>query len=121
MKEVIGAFVFFALPAIALAQENPLAACIPGLASASNVAEITAAIESAKNDPKVATCIAARAQTSTSNGYSLPLLHEGQAYWPDFLVWVDKAVIVIDTNCLIPYQSSFSPPGNLIWSQDAPV
>ncbi len=32
-----------------------------------------------------------------NSGYSLPLLHEGRAYWPDFLVWVDKSVVVIDT------------------------
>ncbi|WP_417594584.1 DEAD/DEAH box helicase [Parasphingorhabdus sp.] len=31
------------------------------------------------------------------SGYSLPLLSEGKAYWPDFLVWVDKAVVAIDT------------------------
>lgn len=37
------------------------------------------------------------ARNPVGSGYSLPLLHEGQAYWPDFLVWVDKAVIVIDT------------------------
>lgn len=37
------------------------------------------------------------ARNPVGSGYSLPLLHEGRAYWPDFLVWVDKAVIVIDT------------------------
>ena len=37
------------------------------------------------------------ARNPVGSGYSLPLLHEGKAYWPDFLVWVDKAVIVIDT------------------------
>ena len=37
------------------------------------------------------------ARNPVGSGYSLPLLHEGKAYWPDFLVWVDKAVIVVDT------------------------
>ena len=37
------------------------------------------------------------ARNPVGSGYSLPLLHEGKAYWPDFLVWVDKSVIVIDT------------------------
>lgn len=37
------------------------------------------------------------ARNPVGSGYSLPLLHEGRAYWPDFLVWVDKAVIVVDT------------------------
>ena len=37
------------------------------------------------------------ARNPVGSGYSLPLLHEGKAYWPDFLVWVDRSVIVIDT------------------------
>lgn len=37
------------------------------------------------------------ARNSVGSGYSLPLLHEGKAYWPDFLVWVDKSVLIIDT------------------------
>jgi len=37
------------------------------------------------------------ARNPVGNGYSLPLLHEGKAYWPDFLVWVDKTVVAIDT------------------------
>lgn len=30
-------------------------------------------------------------------GYFLPLLGEGKAYFPDFLVWIDKTVIALDT------------------------
>ena len=30
-------------------------------------------------------------------GYFLPLLGAGKAYFPDFLVWVDKTVIALDT------------------------
>lgn len=37
------------------------------------------------------------ARNPVGSGYSLPLLHEGKAYWPDFLVWVDRTVIAIDT------------------------
>ncbi|MBZ0329685.1 DEAD/DEAH box helicase family protein [Halomonas sp. ANAO-440] len=37
------------------------------------------------------------ARNPVGSGYSLPLLHEGKAYWPDFLVWIDKNVVVIDT------------------------
>ncbi len=37
------------------------------------------------------------ARNPVGSGYSLPLLHEGKAYWPDFLVWVDRTVIVLDT------------------------
>lgn len=37
------------------------------------------------------------ARNPVGSGYSLPLLHEGKAYWPDFLVWIDKSVIIVDT------------------------
>ncbi|WP_324827833.1 DEAD/DEAH box helicase family protein [Qipengyuania zhejiangensis] len=37
------------------------------------------------------------ARNPVGSGYSLPLLSEGRAYWPDFLVWVDKAVVALDT------------------------
>ncbi len=33
----------------------------------------------------------------SGSGYSIPLLHAGKAYFPDFLVWIDKDIVAIDT------------------------
>ena len=37
------------------------------------------------------------ARNPSSSGYFIPLLGQGRAYFPDFLVWVDKSVVAIDT------------------------
>lgn len=37
------------------------------------------------------------ARNPSAGGYHIPLLNEGKAYFPDFLVWVDKGIIAVDT------------------------
>ncbi|HEY0214712.1 MAG TPA: hypothetical protein VGC40_14230, partial [Paenirhodobacter sp.] len=37
------------------------------------------------------------ARNPSAGGYHIPLLDEGRAYYPDFLVWVDKGIVAVDT------------------------
>ncbi|KIX16227.1 DEAD/DEAH box helicase family protein [Paracoccus sp. 228] len=37
------------------------------------------------------------ARNPSAGGYHIPLLNEGKAYFPDFLVWVDKGIVAVDT------------------------
>lgn len=37
------------------------------------------------------------ARNPSAGGYHIPLLNEGRAYFPDFLVWVDKGIVAVDT------------------------